>query len=85
MCDHTRLKLGTFHWFNHCADESTSLKTSWKTPVQTYIPGGGAVTFDLAASDEVPHAGHPVGQEGKGGHEQGEDHGAVLGVPVQLL
>lgn len=28
---------------------------------QTYIPGGGAVTLDLAAADEVPDAGHPVG------------------------
>lgn len=58
---------------------------SCKTQVRTYIPGGGAVTFDLAASDEVPHTGHPVGQEGKRGHEQGQDHGAVLGVTVQLL
>lgn len=24
-------------------------------------------------------------QQGEGGHEQREDHGAVLGVPVQLL
>ncbi|TNN70252.1 hypothetical protein EYF80_019466 [Liparis tanakae] len=52
---------------------------------QTYIPGGGAITFDLAASDEVPDAGHPMAEQGERGHEQGEDHGAVLGVAVQLL
>lgn len=26
-----------------------------------------------------------MGQQGERGHEQGEDHGAVLGVAVQLL
>lgn len=57
----------------------------FRTQVPTYIPGGGAVAFDLAASDEVPHAGHPVGQKGERGHEQGQDDGAVLGVAVQLL
>lgn len=55
------------------------------TKTQTYIPGGRAVTFDLAASDEVPDARHPMGQQGERGHEQGEDHGAVLGVTIQLL
>lgn len=64
---------------------SASLKKSCKTQVQTYIPGGGAVTFNLAASNEVPHTGHPVGQQGKRGHEQGQNHSAVLGVTVQLL
>ena len=26
-----------------------------------------------------------MGQQGERGHEQGEDHGAVLGVAIQLL
>lgn len=50
----------------------------------TNVPGVGAV-FDLSASNEVPDAGHPVGQQGEHGHEQGENHSAVLGVPVHLL
>ena len=50
----------------------------------TDVPGVGAV-FDLSASDEVPDAGHPVGQQGEHGHEQGEDHSTVLGVTLQLL
>lgn len=41
--------------------------------------------MNLAAADEVPNTRHPVGQQGEGGHEQGEDHGAVLRVAVQLL
>lgn len=59
--------------------------TLHNTETQTYIPGSRAVTFDLAASDEVPDARHPMGQQGERGHEQGEDHGAVLGVTIQLL
>ncbi len=53
--------------------------------LQTYIPGGGAIAFNLTASNEIPDAGHPVGEQGEGGHEQGEHDGAVLGVTVQLL
>lgn len=53
--------------------------------LQTYIPGGGAIAFNLTASNEIPDAGHPVGQQGERGHEQGEDHSAVLRVTVQLL
>lgn len=53
-------------------------------PKPTYIPEGGAV-LDLIAADEVPHAGHPVGEQGEGGHEQREHDGAVLRVAVQLL
>ena len=43
------------------------------------------VALHLLASDDVPDAGHPVGQQGEHGHEQREHHGAVLGVAVQLL
>lgn len=50
----------------------------------TYIPKGGTV-LNLAAANEVPHAGHPVGQQGKRGHEQREHDGAVLRVAIQLL
>lgn len=56
-----------------------------RASTQTYIPRGGAVTLNLAAANEVPNTCHPVGQQGEGGHEQGEDHGAVLRVAVQLL
>lgn len=52
---------------------------------QTYIPGGRAIAFNLTATDEVPHTGHPMGQQGKCGHEQSKDHSAVLGVTIQLL
>ena len=56
-----------------------------QTCAPTDVPRAGAVVLDLGASDEVPETGHPVGQQGEGGHEEGEDHGAVLGVAVQLL
>lgn len=73
-----------------CCGQSPSLQPLQNCSVQlqqtqTYIPGDGAVAFDLTASDEVPDAGHPMAQQGECGHEQGEDHGAVLRVAVQLL
>lgn len=41
--------------------------------------------LDLSASNHVPDAGHPVRHEGEHGHQQGQHHGAVLRVAVQLL
>lgn len=49
----------------------------------TNIPG--ARTLHFLATDEVPDTGHPVSQQREHGHEQREDHGAVLGVALQLL
>lgn len=57
--------------------------TSLCVCVLTDIPGSR--TFDLLAADEVPDAGHPVSQQGEHGHEQSENHSAVLRVPLQLL
>lgn len=51
----------------------------------TYVPGEGVVLFHLPLPYDIPDAGHPVGQQGKHGHEEREDDGAVLGVAVQLL
>ena len=51
----------------------------------TDVPGPGHGALDLGPPDEVPDAGHPVSDEGEGGHEQGEHHSAVLGVALQLL
>lgn len=67
--------------------QTKPLQSSYEvtTQTQTYVPGGRAVAFDLTAADEVPDAGHPVSQQGERGHEQGEDHSAVLGVTIQLL
>lgn len=80
---------------NFSGETFLNLKTNWTSnerPGQnrkkrpetlTYVPG--RVALDLAAPDEVPDARHPVRQQGERGHEQREHHGAVLGVPVQLL
>lgn len=62
-----------------------SIHPSKQTDRPTYVPGGGVIGLNLAAPDEVPDTGHPVCQEGECGHEQREDHGAVLGVTIQLL
>lgn len=43
----------------------------------TNIPVVG-VGLHLHLTNDVPDAGHPVGQQGEHGHEQGEDHRAVL-------
>lgn len=51
----------------------------------TDFPGNGVAALDLLAPNDVPDAGHPVGEQGEHGHEQGQHHGAVLGVAVQLL
>lgn len=52
--------------------------------VFTDIPVVG-VGLHLHLADDVPDAGHPVGQEGEHRHEQGQDHRAVLRVAVHLL
>lgn len=51
----------------------------------TYVPGYGVTAFYLLASDDVPDTSHPVSQQSKHRHEQGQDHSAVLGVAVQFL
>lgn len=51
----------------------------------TNVPGYRVAALDLRASDDVPDAGHPVSQQSKRRHEQRQNHGAVLGVTVQLL
>lgn len=51
----------------------------------TNIPGDGVTALYLLASYDVPDASHPVSQQSKHGHEQGQDHGAVLGVTIQFL
>lgn len=51
----------------------------------TDFPGNGVAAFYLLAPDDVPDAGHPVGEQSEHRHEQGQDHGTVLGVAVQLL
>lgn len=53
-------------------------------PLLTNIPVVG-VCLHLHLADNVPDAGHPVGQQGKHGHEQRQDHGAVLRVAVHFL
>lgn len=51
----------------------------------TYVPGEGVILFHLPFPYDIPDAGHPVSEQGKHGHEKGEDDCAVLGVAVQLL
>lgn len=51
----------------------------------TNFPGNGVAAFYLLAANDVPDAGHPVGEQSEHRHEQGQHHGAVLGVAVQLL
>lgn len=55
-----------------------------RVPSLTDVPVVG-VSLHLHLADDVPDAGHPVGQQGERGHEQREDHCAVLGVAIQLL
>ena len=56
-----------------------------KQQALTNIPGNGVAALDLPASYDVPDAGHPVSQQSEHRHEQGQDHGAVLGVTIQFL
>ena len=82
------MKGGTTTFHTHIivtSKDKIANNTQTHTDTQTYIPGDGAVAFNLTASDEVPDAGHPVSEQGERGHEQRQDHGAVLGVAVQLL
>lgn len=51
----------------------------------TDVPGNGVAALYLRASDDIPDTGHPVSQQSEGRHEQRQNHGAVLGVAVQLL
>lgn len=51
----------------------------------TDVPGHGVAALYLRASDDIPDTGHPVSQQSEGRHEQRQNHGAVLGVAVQLL
>lgn len=51
----------------------------------TNFPGNRVAAFYLLAPNDVPDAGHPVGEQSEHGHEQGQYHGAVLGVAIQLL
>lgn len=51
----------------------------------TDVPEQRVVGLHLPAPDDIPDAGHPVGKERKDGHEQRENHGTALRVPLQLL
>lgn len=51
-------------------------------PLLTNVP---VVRVHFLLADNVPDAGHPVGQKSKHGHQQGENHSAVLRVAVHLL
>lgn len=50
----------------------------------TDIPVVG-IGLNLHLADNVPDAGHPVSQQGEHGHQQRQDHSAVLRVAVHLL
>lgn len=60
-------------------------------PKKDFLARGGLTNLpsiarlDLSASNHVPDAGHPMRHQGKDGHQQGQHHGAVLRVAVQLL
>lgn len=51
----------------------------------TDVPGDRVAAFYLRPPDDIPDAGHPVSQQSKRRHEQRQNHGAVLGVTIQLL
>lgn len=51
----------------------------------TDVPEQRVIGLHLPAPDDVPDAGHPVGEECEDGHEQREHHSAALGVALQLL
>lgn len=53
-------------------------------PLLTNIPVVG-VCLHLHLANDVPDAGHPVGQQGEHGHEQRQHHRAVLRVAVHFL
>lgn len=54
------------------------------TPL-TNVPGNRVAAFYLLASYDVPDTSHPVSEQSKHRHEQGQNHGAVLGVAIQFL
>lgn len=62
------------------------VNSNWchKSYFLTDIPVVG-IGLHLHLAYDVPDAGHPVGQQGEHGHQQRQDHRAVLRVAVHLL
>lgn len=46
--------------------------------ILTNVPGSRRIILDLTASNKVPDTRHPVSQQSKHRHEQGEDDGTIL-------
>lgn len=71
-----------------CNESGRTLHTSFpgiSAFTLTDVPGNRVAAFYLRTSDDIPDAGHPVSQESKRGHEQRQNHSAVLGVTIQFL
>ena len=61
-----------------CTHTHTHMHERALAASSTYLGQLRGAALDLPLADVEPDAGHPVGEQGEHGHEQGEHHGAVL-------
>lgn len=81
------VKLEEYGWLiftdnSYSQPKDGKLDRIWKNGL-TDLPS--SVIADFLAPDDVPDARHPVGTQGKGAHQQRQQHEAVLGISVYLL